>query len=427
MKAITKILCAILITSILLTFSACVKNKTNALTPEQIAIEEEKKQIKATVMAELNSEQESSVQTPDKIFEAFMGDFTIESPSATGSLRKDIKRVYLKDGVYVIEYISGEVSYETVHEGYLFSLNKDKTGRISMDGYTQLGEDYTSSPSIFGYFAIDISNVYPTGSNNETENSKDIPTLTEDMLTVSEDRSTCTFSADYMKQIGKVLFEDINSESDEEINIVEATGVYKVAENSYEFVIAGASNSFGYLRTTIIISNSEETGERFSIKVEGPINSNGMTLPTVFEISMKDITYVDKNPVKATIESKRTIKGAKGKTQGHDYTIDLETTSCFTLDITNEALPKLTGKITDNQTVSVDGKTNTIKTENSLECVFSDGADSMLSFSKSVTSNGQTTNVTMNSSVLKHGAPAEVSIPKTVHNLINQQYAALTK
>ena len=404
--------------SILLTFSSCVIRKIE-LTP---------KQIKATVMAELNGEQDSSVQSPDEIFKTFLGDFTIESPSTTGPLSNDIKRVYLKDGVYVVEYNSGEVSYETVYKGYLFSLSKDKTARISMVGCTQLGEeDYKPTPSIFEYFAIDISNVYLTGSNEETGDSKDIPTLTEDMLTVSEDRSTCTFSADYMNQFAKVFFEDMNSDLGEEMNIVEATGVYKVSEKTYEFIISGTSESCKDLRMTIIISNSEETGESLYMKVEGTMSSDGMTIPTVVEISMKDITYVDKKPVKATIESKRTINGAKGKIQGHNYTMDSETSSCFTLDITNEASLKLTGKVTDNQTVSVDGKTDTIKTENSIECVFSNDADSKLTFSKRVTSNGQTTQVTMNSSNLKLSSPTDVSIPKTVHSLIKQQYAAIKK
>ncbi|MBO5845578.1 MAG: hypothetical protein J6Q77_02915 [Clostridia bacterium] len=415
MKTTKKILCAILITSMLFTFSSCVKRK-DGLTS---------KQIKATVMAEMNSDQNVSVQSPDEIFKTFMGDFTIESPSTTGSMRKDIKRIYLKDGVYGIEYISGDPSYEAIYKGYLFSLSKDNTGRVSLVGYTQLGEeDYKSTPSIFEYLDIDISF---SGSSDETEAPKDIPTLTEDMLTVSEDRSTCTFSADYMNQFAKVFFDIMDSATDEESNIIEATGVYKVTENTYEFVVAGVSKSFEYRRITINYSNSEENGPNLYMKMEFPVRSNGMTLPTVAEVSMKDITYVDNKPVKATIESKYSVSDAKGKIQGLDYSMNLETSSCFTLDITNEASPKLTGKVTNNQTVSVDGNTDTTKTESSIECVFSDGTDSMLSFSKSVTSNGQTTNVSMKSSNLKLGAPADASIPAAVNVIIKQKYAALTK
>ena len=415
MKTIKKILCAILITSMLFTFSSCVKSKDGLAS----------KQIKATVMAEMNSDQDSSVQSPDEIFKTFLGDFTIEAPSTTGSLHKDIKRVYLKDGVYVVEYISGEASYETVYKGYLFSLKKEKTGRISMVGYTPLGEAYKTPPSVFEYLAIDISKVYFSGFSDEIEVPKDFPTLTEDMLTVSEDRSTCTFSADYMNQFAKVFFGIMDSDSDEESNIIEATGVYKVAENTYEFVVAGISKSFEYRRITMNLSNSEENGLSLYIKMEFPVGSNGMILPTVAEVSMKDITYVDNKPVKATIESKYTVSDAKGKIQGLDYSMSLEASSCFTLDITNEASPKLTGTITNNQTVSVDGETNTQKSEQTIECVFSDGADSILKFGNTVTSNGKATYVSMKSSNLKLGAPANVSIPDTVHSLIKQQYAAI--
>ena len=417
MKAITKILCAILITSMLLTFSSCVKPKSK-LSP---------KQIKATVMAEMNSDQDGSVQSPYEIFEAFLGDFTIESPTTTGSLSDDIKRAYLKDGVYVVEHNSGEVSYESVYEGYLFSLKKERSGKISVVGCTQLGEDYKNPPSVLEYLAIDISSVYPSASSDETEALKDIPTLTEDMLTVSKDRSTCTFSADYMNQLAKVLFDVMNSDSDEETDVIEATGVYKVTENAYEFVIAGVSKSFEYRRITINFSNSEENGINVYMKMEFPVSSNGMTLPTVAEMSVKDITYVDNKPVKATIESKYTVSEAKGKIQGYDYTVNSKSSSCFTLDITNEASPKLTGTITNDQTVTVDGETNTHKSEKSIECVFSDGADSMLKFSQTVVSNGDTTHVSMKSSNLKRGAPEGVSIPNTVHSLIKKQYADIKK
>lgn len=314
---------------------SCVNNDNSRLpdASENDQGTAEVNSIKESVL-KLMSDSESQ-QDPAILFSHFDGDFEISGFTSSMDNIKNIKR---KNAVTVVS--AANLQYYGVEAaGFLFYA-ADFRGESEVIGVFSLQNDAPQTSTVFTAFGIDTGVVYTNDSNEEPIE------LTAEMLTVSEDEKTCTFSKQYVDQLATVICDALGyteSQKDTFMEKYQGSGVYSVEENKITFEIKLEDNSLGNItQITSYSVDADQNVNAYSL-MEYSNPSLGINTPTKVEIHYQNVVYQDDLPVSATI-SVNCVSDASyydGNYQGAPYITATDTINAtYTLDCSDQACPK---------------------------------------------------------------------------------------
>ena len=322
---------------------------TTPVEPED-PLKEQKAQVKQKVLAIMA---EDDKESPTSLFEFFCGDYSIGFVADNNDFGASVNRIWQKDGVTAIEYKDGRTEYTLVRNGYQFKL-VSREGNTEVTSVAAVTNPDKYVPSIFADFSIDISAIY-SGAEDQTD--VDDPPLSEDMLTVSEDLKTCTFSDEYMASVTDMLLTEMDySEEDKVAFLAEysGSGVYTAEDNSVVFIIKGKEKTLGDMTITVSYVQDDKNGYSMSTKMEYTITAEGISIPTSNELIIRDVKYDGNTPVSATVESRVLEQNATIVSEGLTYTVNTSNISLFYLDTQT---PTLNVNIMQQSDTAVAGQT----------------------------------------------------------------------
>ena len=321
----------LLILSLLISASACQSDNDSSVTDESgnvisgndAALSEEDKIIN-TVLNLMESFE--TQKDPTDLFAHFAGDFQITNFSSKNGV-KSIKR---REAVIFADTVDSDY-YGIEAAGYLcYASNYNQRAEVIAD--FALAADAPKASTIFTAFGIDTSALYTASKDN----SKPIA-LTADMLTVSEDKATCTFDKTYIdafaEEVCKTL-ELMGSKKTSFMSKYTGSGIYSVKDNKVTFDIKLKDNQLGSIHQIV----------KYAIDTEGKVyaysyfeysnSSLGINIPIIAEIECKDVVYRDNEPISATIKLKESSTN-KFKDGGVDVKIATTAETTFKLDCTD--------------------------------------------------------------------------------------------
>ena len=133
-----------------------------------------------------------------------------------------------------------------------------------------------------------------------------MPKLTEDMVTVDDDMKTAIFSESYLNDVIKSIADffaaDNEAAGKEFLASAEITGKYNVEEKRAELVLKYKTEATGDVIMTIGQKNDAEKGPVGLLKTEWTVVMNGISMPTVSELTVYGVEYDGKKPVCGTFE-----------------------------------------------------------------------------------------------------------------------------
>lgn len=330
------------------TSSSTVPNENTNPSVEDGTLSEEDK-IKNTVLDLMKTSE--SQKDPTDLFAHFAGDFQITKFTSSQDGIKSIKR---KEAVTLVE--AGSLSYYCIEAAGNMFYAADYAGEAEVVGCIPLSADASAASTIFTVFGIDTGALY-TAEAVEDEPEE----LTADMLTVSDDKSTCEFSKSYVDTIAKELCKTMgftNAVTTSFMKKYTGSGIYSVAENKVTFDIQIKDNQIGSIHQIIKYAIDDEGKTYVYSYMEYSNASLGITTPIVSEIECKDVIYRDNTPISATIKMKN---NSESSFRDGGVTVKLvdnnETT--FKLDCTDLASRSATATYKKKRTETAMGETST--------------------------------------------------------------------
>ena len=340
MKKIFSVLCVLLVVSLL--FSSCVNITRDAKytsttsanaqdsTSKPIYTMSDKEKVRQKLLTLVNTTE--SYEDPFSMLGSFDGDFSISGIASNSSGIESIKR---KNGV--IEVASSYVDYWGFEdEEYLYWVSYYDNQAL-VDYALPLDSDVGEKSTVFTTFGIDTSSLWGTTSD-ETEIDLEI---TADMITVSDDLSSCTLSREYLDEFSKIVCEAVYTEEQTAKFLSEYTGsgVYSVSNNELAIEIEIDDPELGKLRA--VEKQSIDDAQKVSVFMYMSYSNEsiGITEPIVMEVSVEDCAFRDGNPVSGTFKRKQQ---APSFYQDGSYIISVLTTENITctIDISDAAKPK---------------------------------------------------------------------------------------
>lgn len=207
----------------------------------------EKNAIKEQVIAFINSD----AVDPDEIFDQFLNhDYYIGNFDTTKEPSSTYHEVYRKDGVLVTHTNDGTL-YTVTGQNQQVTAEIQK-GKLVILETVQLEEKPLLS--IFYDFGFDIDVVYTVDKDSVNLSECN---LTPDMMSISDDLATCTFSEEYLINIASLLFDAITDSEEEHQKLLDSCqmeGIYSVADRKATFRFQTTGDSLG----EIIISSTFE-------------------------------------------------------------------------------------------------------------------------------------------------------------------------
>ncbi len=371
-------------------------------------LREEKSAIKQKVIALMT---EDDRQSPTDLFEEFCGDYSIPYLSKHNDFGVSVNRIWQKDGVTAIEYANGNIEYTLVKEGYQFKLltQNGQTELIAAAPAVTVGGMYI--PSVFADFSIDITAIYKGNVQSDVSD----PPLTEDMLTVSDDLATCTFSDEYMAAVIDMFLTEMGYADTERAQIAakcSGSGKYTAEDNSVEFVLELNIPVMGEMKVTILQSDNENDGFRLSTITEYTVTAEGISIPTTNELSMFYVEYDGDVPVKATIRSRVLESGATITSNGVTYNVDSSNVSTFYL---NKQTSEINVNIDQEINTTVAGQT--ISESMTVHLMLNEQKTLMYSMAQNHLQQAE-----VHGEQVVMSAPADAVVPQIVYDLADKAY-----
>ncbi len=329
---------------------------TPSETDTETAPLSEEEQIKQRVlylMAESDTQKD-----PSELFAHFSGDFSVSdfhnsNDSITSIRRKGAVMIAMTPGVI---YYGVEAAGAVYYAAYM--------GReADMVGHLDLNLDIPEKSTIFTVFGMDTSALYGA----EAEGS-DIP-LTADMLTVSEDKTTCLFSDAYMDELTKALCSAMGFTDDlarDFLDKYQGSGVYSAEENKVTFTIELNDTVLGKIYQSTSYAVDADGRVQMSTHVRYSDPSLGIETPVESSIQYKDIVYLDGVPISGTIYLNSTEDASyyDGSYQGAPYITAVKTVVAqYDIDVSDRDTPKAVAKYESHLRESYQGEFWTILAE----------------------------------------------------------------
>ena len=345
-----KLLSIVILLALVMSFASCnnTQEPNNSYPSSKDDTLSEEDKIKNAVLDLMKTSE--SQKDPTDLFAHFAGDFQITNFTSSQDEIKSIKR---KEAVTLVD--AGSLDYYGIEAaGYMFYA-ADYAGEAEVIASIPLSADASAASTIFTVFGIDTSALY-TAEAVESEPE----TLTADMLTVSDDKSTCEFSKSYIDTIAKELCETMgftDAVATSFMSKYTGSGIYSVAENKFTFDIQIKDRQIGSIHQIIKYAIDDDGKTYVYSYMEYSNASLGITNPIVAEIECKDVVYRDNTPISATIKLKN---NSSSSFRDGGVTVKLvdsnETT--FTLDCTDLASRSATATHKIKNTVTEMGESS---------------------------------------------------------------------
>ncbi len=400
-----KLLIFVLALIVCLSFASCFEasNVSNDTTDTSLETAdpnaEEKQLIKEELMKILNDDEASEeMESPIDLFDSFIGDYQITEFPEKSWYGSSVKSVWQKDGVTVIEYRDGHKEYSLVKDIYhfLFTANGD-TYELESVQYVDEGH----VPSIYDDFGISIGGLY-----GESEKTILPPVLKEDMIVVSDDLVTCTFTSEYLDELVKWFSRSMD------VSVIDSkdwkcNGSYDVEGKKVKFEITGNTEETGDFKMEI--SFSDKSGE-MTMSLECSPVTDGAVVPMTTEMTIKDVVYDGSKAQSATIDYKIDIKNAEVIVEDVKYSMDSTTISCFYFNLATNSMSATTNS---KVVVSNNGQKQKQSSQVTLSVVGGTFKCDMKSGGSSSTINGEG---------VVFGTPEGKEIPQIVYDLTEKAY-----
>ena len=339
------IIALVMIVGLMLVLGSCfndseVAGETTAhLEPEQEAETlSEEEQIKKNVLDLATKMKE--LKDPAELFSYFDGDYEISG--LTTSYTNETFNFSRKDSVL---YAVGNNNkyYGVDADGYIFyAADYGSSSEVIATLFSE-AEDASKS-TIFTAFGIDTGSVYDSSDSDEED-----PEITEDMLTVSEDKKTCEISKSYTDELMRFFCETLELDEkqiDGFMKNYNGSAVYYVDKNEIVVDITFGNSDLGNFHVKMSYSFDEydqTLGTYMLFEYSNP--AAGITTPFVNELTYSDVVYKGVEPISATIKVKTVTDESyyDGNYYGAPYIEAEETvTTTFKLDCSDGARPKCT-------------------------------------------------------------------------------------
>ena len=249
----------------------------------------EKNAIKDEVLIFMADDVENN--DPYAMFEQFLGDYYITDFSNAYKDSKSYNSIYHKNGVSVVDRTDG-VSYQISTPNEIVTAQM-KGGKLSVTDRTAVERAPISS--IFTDFGFDISIIY---SQDDSIDFND-PELTADMLTVSDDLLTCTFSDEYLNSIATLFGESMDLDEagcKAFVNSCTKSGTYSVEDKQAVFIISGDTDERGAITITLTFThNPDRQDYSTTMKVEYTVEAEGTPVTVTNELTIMDERYAGGN------------------------------------------------------------------------------------------------------------------------------------
>ena len=405
-------LCFGLLLCFALLFSSCNENGGNTTDPPQNDGISEEDQIKQNALDLMQANDEK--QAPTDLFSHFDGDYEIMGVTKTTNNVNSVKR---KNAVSVISTNNSSIKYYGVEAAGYFFYAMDSFGSAFVEDAFPLAADDASKSTVFTAFGIDTSALYGT------EEEEDSFSFTADMLSVSEDKSTCTFSKESMDAFARTLCEAMEYTEEQTDSFLEkysGSGIYSVAENKVTFELSINDPLLGILHQTIEFAiDDDQTVTTYSyLEYSNPIL--GISKPIISEISCEDVVYRGNEPISGSIKTKssRDTSYYDGD-PSYGFFIQAEKTvvATFTFDCSDAERPYCTAEQETTTTESYKGKSST-RTRSLSLTVDQRELSSQFSFEESVS--GRVENA-LKAHVIVFGTPSSFpTVPTRITTAISQ-------
>ena len=245
----------------------------------------EKNAIKDQVLIFMADDVEDN--DPYAMFEQFLGDYYVTDFSGIYQDSKPYKSIYHKNGVSVTDRTDG-VSYQISTPTEIVTAQM-KGGKLTVTDRTAV--ESAPIPSIFTDFGFDISMIYSKDDSIDLAQ----PQLTADMLTVSDDLLTCTFSDAYLDSIAALFGESMDLDEagcKAFVNSCTSSGSYSVEDKQAVFIISGDAAERGKLTVTLTFTHNPDRQDYFStMKVEYTVEAEGTPVTVTNELTIMDERY----------------------------------------------------------------------------------------------------------------------------------------
>ena len=395
-----KLLLLVLTLTMILSLAACTNNDKSKDKPEQeteLTLDQKKELVKNDAIAIM---EQDSREDPTTMIEAFTGDFKATGFNAASGIDS-----LWKKGNVLAENSENGVYYYVHNDDTMYIIDEDS------GNYAKLGEvEYEHSMTIFDYFDIDIS--FFISDDSDEESDDEIPILTADQLTVSDDLATCTIGNDYLAKVlrfGMEAMDYSDIEKTQAIEAMTATGTYTVADHKL-FIDVQSTVEDTPIRITLTATENATDGLTLAFVLDGGVRTDDLTIPTKMEMAYQNIKFNGSKAVSG-IFSMKLEAGAEQIIEGSKLTFSMLNNLSYTFDLTKEGKPYINAKSNSKQTQTYMGQT---KTDN-------DSQEFTIDFSKTenvltvkTVSDGKTDIITADSVVFE--TPAE-TIPTKVTEL----------
>ena len=342
--------------------------------------EEEIAAIKAEVIALMMAD--SDKESPTTLFEAFIGDYAIsdiDQLMSNGGYNA-YSKIFRNDDTLGMVYLDGVTTDYTVYRNdFAYTAYKDALGNTSVTGKTSLGGN-TYTPSILTDFGFDISAIYSGNISLQD------PTLDASMLTVSNDLMTCSFSDDYMTEVGRGMCASLgynDADTEKFFDTAKLSGVYYPQEKRVEFVIEFYELTLGETKITLTCTDKGTKGITYSTKMEFNVVSSGMIVPTTTELIISEVKYDGNRPISGQFEL-RSIASVTLDYNGSKVSSDAISITTYSLFAEGENTPRCSAKLSQTTTTTVESGGKTEKTTETVLCelVAAFGGKQKFSFSQ---------------------------------------------
>lgn len=419
-----KALLLLLVLATVLTFPSCKHEPTP---------EEKKAAIKDEVLALMSEDTIDTRKSPDALFDVFEGNFAVSEITSVGNSSTRPHAVIHKDGVLYDAFSApiSSVAYQTtksysfVHKDVAMKIS-DTNGSAKLAGYST-PDDY--KPSFLTWFGIDTSLLFgfASGESAEEEDAPELPALSADMLTVSDDFATCTFSEAYLKEFFIVLAETsseelTDAEKETMLSEFEGSGVFNVTEKKLTFRFSAKSRVSGKFIIELSMQDHPTDGMSVYMNTSDTVLSSDTPVFAESSVAMKNIKYNGDDPISGTMEMemKMTVESKYGNTTKTTVTT---VNSSATVNVENKDAPLFSIIQKSNSTSRLNNGEPDVS-EVTVDLSYEPSrTESPLRYKYEAKSNGSTASLQMNSSNVAFGSAVEtIVIPEYVLDCAEERY-----
>ena len=320
-----KLLLLVLTLTMILSLAACTKKE-----PE-LTLDQKKDQVKQNVIHMLGDDSDGR-QDPSELLSDFTGDYQVSSISAVGTDYAP-SALWKKGNVSVTE-MNGNKQYTVYQDGKAYIIS-EANGEFNKD------YDYETTyiSNLFSEFEVDLS-AFMQSEDSETPQ---MPDLTANDLTVSDDLTTCTISDTFLKEFAKSLCTSMDMEEAEQEAFLASytgSGSFNVAENKLTIEISGTSEATGALKLAVVASETAADGFTMTMTIEMSMKQEEMLIPMTVTMAYKNVKW-DGNKVVSGVLSLTTSATVDQTVEGITMKMSMDQTLTATVNRATAGKPSI--------------------------------------------------------------------------------------